>query len=64
MGKAINWLLFLRAVLKNLLIANRAKIIKIGISTKNAFDVFNYLKNVADNVNFKSYKAKIFARYC
>ncbi|SFN90610.1 Superfamily I DNA and/or RNA helicase [Paenimyroides ummariense] len=27
---------------------NRAQIIKTGISNKNAFDVFNYLKNVAD----------------
>lgn len=29
---------------------NRAKIIKTGVSSKNAFDVFNYLKNVADTV--------------
>lgn len=29
---------------------NRAKIIKTGVSAKNAFDVFNYLKNVADTV--------------
>lgn len=27
---------------------NRARIIKTGLSAKNAFDVFNYLKNVAD----------------
>lgn len=29
---------------------NRAQIIKTGVSAKNAFDVFNYLKNVADTV--------------
>ncbi len=29
---------------------NRAQIIKTGVSANNAFDVFNYLKNVADTV--------------
>jgi len=29
---------------------NRAQIIKTGVSAQNAFDVFNYLKNVADTV--------------
>lgn len=29
---------------------NRAQIIKTGVSAKNAFDVFNYLKNIADTV--------------
>lgn len=29
---------------------NRAQIIKTGVSAKSAFDVFNYLKNVADTV--------------
>lgn len=46
---------------------NRAQIIKTGVSAKNAFDVFNYLKNVADtagiignesqNTLLKSYEA-------
>lgn len=46
---------------------NRAKIIKTGVSAKNAFDVFSYLKNVADtagiignetqNTLLKSYEA-------
>lgn len=29
---------------------NRARIIKTGVSAKNAFDLFNYLKSVADTV--------------
>lgn len=46
---------------------NRAQIIKTGVSSKNAFDVFSYLKNIADtagiignesqNTLLKSYEA-------
>ena len=37
---------------------NRAQIIKTGISGKNAFDVFNYLKNVADTAGIIGNESK------